>query len=901
MADGRVVDPSATTRERLRLDAALQSAAKVDPNFAWVGTVDEPTGYADEMRGFLRVMEAAGYEPALREFAGLLKRAGLSPRDRELFRRQARRPLSGPIVAVHHYVALRALRVESAVNVARTMFETSSVPARRLPMLLERDQIWVPCQFNVETFADGGVPEEKLRVVGGTMDFDVYDPETTEPLPLDVPDDHFVFLTNFAFAERKGWKQLITAWARAFGPNDGVCLVLKTHSESQRDSYVRQKIDAFLNEEFGPGIRERMAPFVVMTDMLSTAELPSLYAAADAYVLPSRGEAWGRPFMEAMAMGLPTIASRWSGNLEFMHDGNSFLVDGELVSVEDLAMEVFGEDLPGHKWFEPDVDDLAATLRQVAGDPAAARERAAGARQELIARFGPEPTARRLADLAREAYEEYGDLRSRPLHSAIRGTFGSGASLAVVNDALANEFTRSGLNIRLEAPHIGNAYTTAAPGITHSWPPRFNPVTDGPTVAILPWEFGSPPRDWVDQVRTKIDRVWVYSDYVRQGYVDAGMPPGIVEVLPLGVDLEAFSPDGERFDVPAAGCTFLFVGGTTWRKGADILIEAWKRAFGPDDDVQLVVKDFGTTTHYRNQTAGADFRALTEREDVAPVVYIEDELPFAEIPALYRAADVLVVPYRGEGFCLPALEAMACGVPVVHNGEGPTGEFVGDIGGWSLPASRVPLPPESKLDELARPGYVHEVEVDALVEQLRAVANDAAGRRERGASALAQAQQFTWKQFAERAKESLATLAAEDLPLARALRRAEIEARADFVVYTPNWADESAWGPALDAWVDTFGPDDDVTLALYVDGDADVIGERIMARLAGHDEAALPDLALVMPSNVSLASLAASAAAVLTAETDPTARPELLRRARRLVLPERDALAELAAQLRESA
>ena len=58
--------------------------------------------------------------------------------------------------------------------------------------------------------------------------------------------------------------------------------------------------------------------------------MPRLYAAADAYVMPSRGEGWGRPYMEAMAMGLPTIGSRWSGNLAFMHDGNAFLVDGEV-------------------------------------------------------------------------------------------------------------------------------------------------------------------------------------------------------------------------------------------------------------------------------------------------------------------------------------------------------------------------------------------------------------------------------------------------------------------------------------------------------------------------------------------------------------------------------------------
>jgi hypothetical protein len=98
------------------------------------------------------------------------------------------------------------------------------------------------------------------------------------------------------------------------------------------------------------------------------------------------------------------------------------------------------------------------------------------------------------------------------------------------------------------------------------------------------------------------------------------------------------------------------------------------------------------------------------------------------------------------------------------------------------------------------------------------------------------------------------------------------------------------WHPGLDAWLDTFTGADDITLALYVDGDADAIGGRIMAHLAGHDESALPDLALVVPSEVSLTALAASADAVLSATSDPTVAPALLRRARRVVHP--GALAE---------
>src|SRR3954471_4079885 len=202
------------------------------------------------------------------------------------------------------------------------------------------------------------------------------------------------------------------------------------------------------------------------------------------------------------------------------------------------------------------------------------------------------------------------------------------------------------------------------------------------------------------------------------------MPPGVIEVEPNGVDLERFNPDGPVFELPRqAGCTFLFVGGSIWRKGMDLLVDAWTEAFGPDDDVQLVVQDFGTGTHYRGQPAGDTLRALAERDDVAPVIYMDEDMSPDELASLYRACDVFVTPYRGEGFCMPALEAMACGLPVIHTAIGPTSEFVPEEGGWAVAARLAPLRPAGGLPELAAPGFVHEVDPAALVATLREVAS----------------------------------------------------------------------------------------------------------------------------------------------------------------------------------
>ena len=70
-----------------------------------------------------------------------------------------------------------------------------------------------------------------------------------------------------------------------------------------------------------------------MSKQLPQHALPRLYRAADAFVLPSRGEGWGRPHVEAMSMGLPVIATNWSGPTAFLDEEVGYPLD---YTLEDL-------------------------------------------------------------------------------------------------------------------------------------------------------------------------------------------------------------------------------------------------------------------------------------------------------------------------------------------------------------------------------------------------------------------------------------------------------------------------------------------------------------------------------------------------------------------------------------
>jgi glycosyltransferase involved in cell wall biosynthesis len=142
---------------------------------------------------------------------------------------------------------------------------------------------------------------------------------------------------------------------------------------------------------------------IVMNRALETTDVARLYRAASAFVLPSHGEGWGRPYMEAMAMGLPTIGTRWSGNLEFMNDGNSYLVGYQLV---DAPADSWRR---GQRWAAPSITDVRRAMRRVYEHPAEAAATGQRARADVLVSCRPD----RLADAVKDRLEAFD---THPVH-----------------------------------------------------------------------------------------------------------------------------------------------------------------------------------------------------------------------------------------------------------------------------------------------------------------------------------------------------------------------------------------------------------------------------------------------------------------------------------------------------
>ncbi|HEY1478798.1 MAG TPA: glycosyltransferase [Gaiellales bacterium] len=565
----------------------------------------------------------------------------------------------------------------------------------------------------------------------------------------------------------------------------------------------------------------------------SHAELPAILAGLDAAVIPSLW--WDcAPLVvaECLAGRVPVIGARMGGIPDFVeHERNGLLFDGR----SELA--------------------LAAALDRLAGEP--------GLLERLQAGIGAPKAFGAYVDELEAAYVGEHPLaptnRDTPIAVRWVGDQSTASSLSTINREVGERLRAAHPAIALERRAtdgpLGDAPTPHSPEVEvrHQWPPDLTRPAAGRLALIQPWEFGSLPESWQHGLQHDVDEVWVPSEFTRAMYLEAGVEPDRVHVVPNGVDLDVLSPDGAHAELPDAALRLLFVGGTITRKGVDVLLSAYDEAFAGRDDVLLVIKDVGGQSYYRGMTLAETLRERAAAGTVPRVHYLEDERTRVQLGELYRACDVLVHPYRGEGFAMPVLEAMACGLPVVVTAGGPTDEFCPDDACWRVASERRFLAGSSvgTLETLSPP-WMLEPDRAALVAILRDVAGDGDGRAQRGRRARIAAEAYSWDAIANDYAARIASLARRTPRGGAALEPLDlVDAPARVLLATPAWRGKDRLAELLAAWAASFSPSAPVGLYLLADPDVDGTPEDWEAHVlaaaaeAGVDLEACADIAVL--------------------------------------------------------
>lgn len=334
------------------------------------------TGYADESLSFFLAAQSQGI-PMRTELLNGEVEGVVAPEDRrrvvDCYQTPFRR---------EHAILYQATTADGFLtdgyryHIGRTMFETDRLPPGWVPKCNAMDEVWVPSRFNMETFARAGVKASKLRWVPAGVETNRFRPGLS---PLEIPGRRKTnFLSIFEWSHRKGWDVLLKGYIRQFHKDDDVSLTIKTSSRGQD---VVGDILNLIEGELGNRVEET-PPIILLEGFIANEQYPSLYASGDAFVLPTRGEGYGRPFLEAMACGKPVIGTRWSGQLDFMTDENSYLIDLESIVPVDQRMDFYF--YAGHMWAEPSAEHLGELMARVVDRPDEAVRRAEQARQDMV-------------------------------------------------------------------------------------------------------------------------------------------------------------------------------------------------------------------------------------------------------------------------------------------------------------------------------------------------------------------------------------------------------------------------------------------------------------------------------------------------------------------------------------
>jgi glycosyltransferase involved in cell wall biosynthesis len=657
----------------------------------------------------------------------------------------------------------RAQNPRASAHVGYTMFETDRLPSKWAEELSEMDEVWVPCRFNLETFARAGVPESKLKLFQPGLDLEPF-MHDVEPHPI-AGRAAFTFLSVFQWTRRKGWDVLLEAFVRAFTRADDVRLVIRAYPGERKDPPIRERVAQHLRVL---GLDPANAPDIVVIDEFVTeAQLPSLYAAADAYVLPTRGEGFGLPFLEAMAAGLPTIGTNWGGQLDFLDDDVGYLIDVDglqPVDAEQTAENPYYE--ADHRWAMPSVAHTAALMRRVFEERDEAARRGARAKERVFAHWSAAAGARRFVDLARDLHARAPQsgprTRSLPATSpvlwqgpllGISGYADEGRDLVAGLDDL-------GVRLRIIAELWGenapldpvdierlerlSSMTLFEPpvAVAHGFGGAAKRLESArATVCRTMFETDRAPASWVEPLN-KMDEVWVPGRFQVEAFARAGVERSKLHVVHGTLDARRYATLPPPLAVEGRrSFNFLSVFDWSVRKGWDVLLRAWVEAFAPRDEVALILKvhsTLGLTSNDIRARIRAFVRDACGRDPdaIPPVLLVTSRTSRDEMTRLFTAADAYVMPSRGEGWGRPFVEAMACGLPVIATHFGSSLEFLDEETAFLADAREVEVPPEAVAEQPLFAGHRWgEPSVDHVTELLQRVRRDP--RRARAVGAVA--------------------------------------------------------------------------------------------------------------------------------------------------------------------
>lgn len=233
-------------------------------------------------------------------------------------------------------------------------YETTVLPHGFAKNYRFTDKMLPSSQFSKKIFADAGIPNDAMVVVPHGIDLQKF--ESVQPHPLKTKKS-FKILANIAQPHiRKNIPGLLDAFGKAFTKQDDVCLVLKVVNKPQTQAF-----DVSFNEIYSTFKQKykNHAEIEILPNFI--VDIEGLYKSCHAVITMTHAECFWMPGLEGMAAQNLIIAPRYGGQLDYMNDDNSLLIDGKEVKA-DKRMQYWTQS-PYAAVFNPNIEHAVEVLR----------------------------------------------------------------------------------------------------------------------------------------------------------------------------------------------------------------------------------------------------------------------------------------------------------------------------------------------------------------------------------------------------------------------------------------------------------------------------------------------------------------------------------------------------------
>lgn len=279
------------------------------------------TGYAKANRNLLYGMTRAGIDVALSPLSDI---AGVTGTDQTLLERFRKLP-SEDAIFIHSTIPTFYENVNCRYRILYTTVEASTIPKQFIDCCDNYDEVWTVSDFCRDVFLNHGL-KKPIYIVPNSVDHRLYSKDIPKEIPFKPALRKFTFVSVFSWNYRKGYDALIKAYLQTFSRDDDVSLLLvsryNTDNSGLRTFKADKEIRSFV-EKYGGTSPAHIAR---CGNPVDEADMPRVYKSCHCLVLPTRGEGFGIPFMEASLCGLPVIATDYSGQKMFLNGDNSYLL-----------------------------------------------------------------------------------------------------------------------------------------------------------------------------------------------------------------------------------------------------------------------------------------------------------------------------------------------------------------------------------------------------------------------------------------------------------------------------------------------------------------------------------------------------------------------------------------------